>query len=231
MPYTRKPQRKTYRKRPQGQYKKKQFQRAVTKVIQKKTPTYEVRHAAGGVLVGNPTIINSFAFQDISSISKGTALNQKLTSRIYVCGIHFALALQNNHTAAKCLRLMVVQNKNPADTLDTAGYTDLFETTAFGPKTPDAQIGDMNAPLNRDVVKVICDKKFVVPPSDMRSVTRTFYCPIKRYWTYKTIASESLCSSGKTYVILQATDYTTPTTNTMTYNWLGRLYYKNVDNV
>lgn len=229
MPYSRKVPKKTYRKR--QPYRRKKFTRAVTQVIHKKLPAGEVRYAAGGTLVGNPTVANSFNLTDVSSISNGAYLNQKLTRKLYICGMHVTLALQNNHTSAKCLRFMIVQNKNPADTLDPVGFSDLYETTAYAPKTIDAQIGDMNAPINRDTLKIICDKRIVVPPSDERSIARSFYVPIKRYWTYKTVASESLCSNGKTYVILQSTDFSAPTTNTMTFNWLGRIFFKCVDNV
>lgn len=200
-------------------------------MIQKKEPTNEVRYASGTVsLVGNPTVTNSFSLLDLSSLSKGTALNQKLTCRVYVPGIHVSMTALNNHAAPKVLRFMLVQNKNPADTLDTSGFTDLYESSAFAPRTPTATPIDATCAINRDVLRILCDKKIKVLPYSEGAMVKQFWCPIKRYWAYKTIANESSCSSGKTYLIIQAIDLTTANTDTVVMDYSVRLFFKNVDN-
>lgn len=203
----------------------------MTKVINKKEPTQEVRYASGLLtLVGNPTVTNSFDLLDISSLTKGVYLNQKLTCRVYVAGIQVSMTALNNHAAPKVLRFMIVQNKNPADTLDTSAFSDLYESNSFAPRTPTATPIDATCAINRDVVRVICDKKFKVLPYSQGALVRQFWCPIKRYWAYKTVTNESLCSSGRTYLIVQAIDLTTANTDSVKVDYSLRMFYKNADN-
>lgn len=232
MPYQRK---KTAarrpRRRPAQSYKSKNFNRAVTRVIRKREPAGEVRHSQTSTLVGNPSLLDSFAVYDISSLSNGTAINQKMTSKQYVVGIKFNLVITNADTVAKQFRLMVVQNKNPSDILDTANWTDIYETTGFAKKTIDASLGDAVSPINKDVLRILADKKFVVPQKHEGAVTKSFWVPIKRNWTYKTVVSESACSNGRTFIVCQATDYTAPSTFGVTFQWFARMYFKPSGNV
>lgn len=223
-----KPRPKTARKTYQ---KKKKFTNAVTKVIRKKEPTCEVRYGtAPFVSLNGATGATSFHLLDMSSVSKGTAINQKLTSRLYVCGLQLSFTALNNHVAPKVLRVMVVQNRNPADTLDTTGFSDLYETTGFAPYTVTGGPLDAAIPINRDVLRIISDKKYTVKPFAEGIVSRKVYIPIKRYWTYKTIPNEFLCSSGRTFLIIQACDVTTPNTDAVIVSYIARLFYKNADN-
>lgn len=216
--------RKTYQK-------KKKFSNAVTKVIRKKEPTYEVRYGTTPfVSLTGATGPSSFHLLDISSISKGTAINQKLTSRLYVCGLQLSFTALNNHLAPKVLRVMVVQNRNPADTLDTTSFSDLYETTGFAPYTVTGGPLDVSIPINRDVLRILYDRKYSVKNFSEGIVSRKVYIPIKRHWTYKTIPNEFLCSSGKTFLIIQACDVTTPNSDAVIVSYVARLFYKNADN-
>lgn len=202
----------------------------MSKIIRTQEPTKEQRFSSGGSLVGSPSLTGSFNVVELTNPTKwisGTDLNEKTTPAVYLCGMRINVSASNlNLNASKTLRLMIVQNKNPADTLDVASFTDLYEGDNFAPKAIDAQIGDMNAFINTDILRVLCDKKVIVPPTAQSAKHIEFWCPFKRKIHFKTVVNSSLTTSGKIYLILQSTDFTVPVTSVLNFNWIGRLFYK-----
>lgn len=124
---------------------------------------------------------------------------------------------------------MVVQNRNPADTLN-ADFSDLYETTGFAPYAPIGGPIDASLPLNRDVLRILYDRRYTVKNLNEGALARKMYIPIKRHWTYKTVANESLCSNGRTFLIIQACDMTVPSPDDTIISYVARLFYKNADN-
>lgn len=201
----------------------------IKKVIHKSEPAREIRFTNNGNLTANPTVANSFNQIDLHAIASGTQVNQKLFNKIYVSGVHVKISALNNHTNTRVLRIMIVSHKNPADTLD-AGYTDLYESSAFAPKAPDGLQGDYVSPINRDILRIHCDKKFIVKPKTEGALALDFYCPINRKWEYKSVANQSSCTTGKTFLIAQSIELDgTASTNAMTYLGFCRVHYKETE--
>lgn len=197
-------------------------------MIHKTEKTQENRYSTGANLTGSPSVAGSFSVLDIHNIAQGSQLNQKASEKIYVSGAQVTIAAANKHTDARVLRVMLVQNRNPADTLDTTTLTDLYETEAFAPKTPDGLQGDANAPINRDVLRVLYDKRFVLKPATEQCYNFKLWMPIKRYWLYKTVANNNAIASGKTYLVVQSLEVDgSLSTNLTVYNAMVRLFYKN----
>lgn len=217
--------RKTYRK----PYAKKSVAKTAKAVVRKLEPTREIRFTDGGALAGNVTPTNTFSSEIISAISLGDDLKSRTGPEIYVSGMKVDLVIMNrDFNSTRGFRFMCVKNRNPADTLDVVSYSDLYEGTNFQKYTPLGFGEEFHLPINRDVLKVIADKKFVVKPTSQGAVRCSFWIPIKQIWKYKTVYSSDNITTGTVYVICQAVDLSgVVLTSTCDFNWVGRLYFKN----
>lgn len=219
-----------YKKKP---YTKKALTNAIVKTHRKLEPSKEIRYVSYAALTGFTTTTAAFQTIQLSgTITQGTSKNQKEHDKIYVPGFHLEMALNNlDLNSAKMVRIMVVRNKNPADTLDTVTYGDLFENENFGPEaTPlshGGTAGTIGMPINTDIVKVYYDKTYMVPSKAQRSVFIKKWIPLKAVWTYKTVLNQTNVSNGNTYLIVQSLDLGPAFLNSaVDMSLFGRLFWK-----
>lgn len=223
--------RKRYNK---GGKKNKKLIQTIRKEHHKMVPSQQIRFTADMSLLGSATPTATFNWLELSGyFAQGTLHNQKMCDKLYVSGLKLTIsALNNNPNSSKIVRVMVVRNKNPADTLDSSGWSDIYETELFAPYAPTGLMKDSVRPINTDVLAVHHDSKFTLPIKTERIKTYSVWVPIKRKWTYKTVANSTNVSNGKTFLIIQAVDAQltgTPPVTTTDISYFARLYYKSTE--
>lgn len=223
MPHSSKRKSRTASRKPKTQLVKQA--RFTERYLKKKEPSRQIRFPFSAAL-SSAALSNSWFYQEPANISSGTQLNQKTYPQIYVAGVKVDMTLYNTHSSTRLLRVMIVQAKNPNDSLDLTAFTDLFETTSFSPRTPDALSGDANAPINTDVVRVICDKRYIIAPGSDNAKTINFWCPIRKKIEYKTVLNNSAVSNGRLFMIAHVCEINnSPTANNLVMDGVLRVYY------
>lgn len=135
----------------------------VTKSIRKARKAKEGRYAVTGDLVSN-ALGTSFLTADLTTLSQGTQIDQRLANETIVNYIWFTMSLANFSTVeTKIVRLMIVrEHQTSGVVLDTAAWTNLYTDLNFGDRVADVLSGDVTYPLNRKVVDVLYDKVITV---------------------------------------------------------------------
>lgn len=191
--------RKTYRKKPA----KKALTKAIKKVVNKSKPRREERFYVSSAL-DTSLVANSFENFVVSNISQGDQFNQRDGKKIYMAGLRFTLAVQNNSsTKMKFLRIMVVRNKNAQGvTLNTTTYGNLLRQEDFLDLTPTLKSADCTYPLNTGLLQIFFDKTYKVLPEAQGGLYLNRYVPIKRTLSYDSVGSGNVPTNGQIYVIL-----------------------------
>lgn len=211
--------------------KKKELVTTIKKVHHTLVPSNQIRFVADVALTSQTGLANGFNWLELSGFfAQGTLYNQKTSPKMYVPGLKLDLTAYNgNPNASKFIRVMVVRNKNPADTLDVTGWTDLYENELFAPAVATGLQKDSVRPINTDVLAVHFDRCIQLPLKTERGIKKKYWIPIKRTWTFKTVSSSTNVSNGKTFLIIQAIDAqltgALPAT-TADVSYFVRMYYK-----
>lgn len=193
--------------------------------LKKKEPSKQIRFSFSKSY-NSSVVANSFLGVHLTNIVTGTQINQKTSSFIYVSGVKLDMTAYNTHTSTRMLRIMVVRPKNPNDSFDNVGFTDLLENSSFAARTPDALSGDANAPINTDIVRVICDKRYIIPPGTDSAKSINFWCPIRKKIEYKTVNNNSAVSNGRIYIVGHLCEINNGSSaNNMIVDGMARVYY------
>lgn len=171
------------------EYKK--IAKIARQVHNKEEPVREIRFALAKAC-STTAIANGMHSVSIGNISQGDQRNQRSGNKIYMSGAKVSLHIENGDTSSRTVRCMILQARAVSNAPDVITYTNLYATSAYVAQGPSFVNYDTTLPVNRDVWKVICDKKFSIgPSSQVGSIVKDFWCPIKKTLRYQTIGSNT----------------------------------------
>lgn len=207
--YTRKtykPKKRAYRKRPF--MNRKAVAKIARSVVRAEAPRREARFNLFHALDTTLLPASSFGINHLTNILIGDNYDNRSGKIIYLKGIKFNCSFINNSVVKpRVLRVVVVHTRNrDGDLLDTTGWTDLYQNTAFGDRVADGLSGDIISPINTDILDVYLDRTFTLSQETSYRASNTWsqYIKIGRKVYYDDAGSPGITpqlTSGRFYVI------------------------------
>lgn len=158
------------------------------RVVNKSHPMRELRKVLPNATMDTNILANSFNLVSLTDISTGDNIDNRTGNRIFLAGVKMSLSFANDSaTRPRALRLMVLQLINrDAEVLDTATWTDLYQSTNYTYRTATATSADLVYPLNTDLVKPLMDTTIRISTETAKDSAYIFqkYLPIRKYVEY-----------------------------------------------
>lgn len=184
------------RKKPAAKTSKK----IVSNMINASKPSKQIRYS-NSANENTATVAGCMHNLSLVNIANGTQINQKIANVIKVSSVNIKMSIANSALQSRCLRIMIVRAKNPADEPNLTTYTDLYEDAAYANAAPTGLAIDATIPLNRDVWKVYYDRTFPIgAQTQMKQLYFSKKIKLNRRVTYSTLASNT-ASNGRIFMI------------------------------
>lgn len=140
----------------------------IDKVMVKTEPTNEIRFDPSQSFMTD-TLANSFQATDLTNITQGTQVNQRLGDHIYMCGLKAKLTYCNNLGRGRLMRVMIVRDLRPAGfTLNTSTWANLYRGQGSGTVPATRYATDAVCVLNHIQLKILYDKVINIPAADFQ---------------------------------------------------------------
>lgn len=201
----------------------------VTKKIRKDTKAKEMRIHPSANLFTNNLIPLTFSVNDITGLTKGDDIDQRLSNVVIVNYLWIKASFANfSTTKSKIMRVMVVRERNTGGVvLDTTNWTNLYSGNTFQNRLADGLSGDITYPLNRSVVDILLDKNVVVNKLSRNTVTFDKKLKINRKVEWVRDTAGLTPSSGRMYLIFHLCEPDNVTSSIVTHvDSQVRLFFK-----
>lgn len=200
----------------------KSFKLAYNKLTLKK----EVRFTHTDLTSSTNTLADSMIITNITSVSHGTQMNERIGKGIYITGVNWRGSVGNNDTKSKVIRLILLKEKNHGN-LNTTTLADLLHNYAYTETAPNQLQQTARLSINRDDYVVLFDKVRKVPVESEGGLFFNYWIKVGKRVTYDMAATTATCNNGFIYAIslLCELDNVTTTATAITGSLL-RVFYK-----